>query len=131
MEEVSATDANNVAGGNDTIHMSYGRILALVGGGSDVLKALGSDNTGNANSRDTAIFAGDSAQVVMTPDDEALLVQLFETLVDGDGRTHFTGIPGSTGYSADRINWVQVTCWQLVVKATIYQKWRRSCDCHW
>ena len=102
-KEVSATDMNNVAGGNDTIHMSYGRILALGGGGSDVLTALGSDNTGNANSRDTAIFAGDSAQVVVTPDDEALLVQLFETLVDSDGRTHFTGIPGSTGYSADRI----------------------------
>ena len=102
-KEVSATDMNNVAGGNDTIHMSYGRILALGGGGSDVLTALGSDNTGNANSRDTAIFAGDSAQVVLTPDDEALLVQLFETLVDSNGRTHFTGISGSTGYAADRI----------------------------
>ena len=102
-KEVSAIDMENVAGGNDTIHMSYGRILALGGGGADVLTALGSDNSGNANSRDTAIFAGDSAQVVLTPDDEALLVQLFETLVDSNGRTHFTGISGSTGYAADRI----------------------------
>jgi Ca2+-binding RTX toxin-like protein len=102
-KEVSATDIENVAGGNDTIHMSYGRIAALGGGGADVLTALGSDNSGNENSRDTAIFAGDSAKVVLTPDDEKLLVQLFETLVDSNGRTHFTGLPGSTGYASDRI----------------------------
>ena len=74
--------------------MSYGRLVAMGGGGADTLTGLGSDNAGNGGTA-SAIFAGDSAYLSLTSDPDELKVQIFESRRGPDGDLNLTGTRGS------------------------------------
>ena len=93
----------NRTGGDDTISLSFGRLLAFGGGGSDIVTARGTDNSGNKNSRNLGLFAGDMATAIFTPDADAFKVQTFGTGRDSDERIVLSGVLGVADWGLDSI----------------------------
>lgn len=101
----ASQEEKNLTGGDDTIHMSYGRLVAMGGGGADTLTGLGGYTAANGD-LPSAIFAGDSARLSLTSDPEEWKVQIFESrrapppAEDLD----LTGARGSATYGKDVID---------------------------
>ncbi len=99
----ASQEEKNLTGGDDTIDMSYGRLVAMGGGGADTLRAIGSYNTGNGG-KASAIFAGDSAHLSLTSDPDEWKVQLFESRRGPDGDLNLTGTGGTNADGRDVID---------------------------